>query len=132
MSFVKGLYDANAKSESHGAVSNREEGLSNEIRLAKQFIDKNFHCHLTLDVVAKQVYISPAYLCTTFKREMHISFVEYLTVVRMENAKHMLKMTKYTTWQIAERVGYRDTAYFRKLFFAYCGTLPSTYRESVS
>ena len=54
-----------------------------------KYIRENYHKNLTLENVAQQIYISPYYLSHMFREELGITFVEYLTMVRME-AKRLL------------------------------------------
>ena len=57
---------------------------------ALKYIRENYNRNLTLGNVAQQIYISPYYLSHMFREELGITFVEYLTMVRMEEAKSCL------------------------------------------
>lgn len=99
------------------------------IQTAKGYIDLNFEKHLTLENVASQVYVSASYLSTVFKKETGVNFSEYLTNVRMENAKRFLDDTQYTVSQIAEMVGYKDVKHFSSVFQKYYQVSPAQYRK---
>ena len=91
--------------------------------------DLNFDKHLTLDSVASHVYVSPSYLSTLFKKETGVNFSEYVTNVRMENAKRLLDDAKYTIAQISEMVGYKDVKHFSSVFQKYYQVSPAQYRK---
>lgn len=95
------------------------------------YIHQNFHLNLSLENVAQQVYISPYYLSHLFKEELGITFVEYLTKVRIEEAKKLLKTTSLSIVAIASEVGYEDASYFSKVFKKNMGISPNQFRKNV-
>lgn len=99
------------------------------VRVAKQYIQNNYRKQLMLEEVADATNLSPAYLSTIFKKELGISFTDYLISCRMEKAKELLKTTNDSILQIAEQTGYSDSRYFSKLFLKVVGLKPSVYRK---
>lgn len=99
------------------------------IRTAKEYIDLNYEKHLTLEMVAAEVYVSASYLSTLFKKETGVNFNQYLTDVRMKNAESLLKNRNYSVAQVAEMVGYRDVKHFSSVFQKYYHTSPAQYRK---
>ena len=81
-----------------------------------------------LDQVTDEISVSPAYFSTTFKKETGKSFVQYLTNVRLEKAKELLKNTDAKTYEIAEKVGFSEPNYFSFIFKKNIGLSPSQYR----
>ena len=59
----------------------------NMIDNAKKIIEANYSGDINLEQVARHVHLSPAYLSELFKKETGMSFVDYKTIVRIENAK---------------------------------------------
>lgn len=110
----------------------RQTHIQKPIRRAEQFIRENFSKAVTLNDVAEDIGISPAYLSTTFKKEKGISFSDYLTAFRMEQAKIMLKETDDPVLLIAEKSGYYDAKYFSKIFRKTVGLKPTEYRKLYS
>ncbi len=102
------------------------------IKNTKRYVDENYASHdLTLSNVAKFFYVNSSYLSRTFKKEMGISFIEYLTTVRMEKAINLLSEKKeLRTFEIADAVGISDPNYFGTCFKKYTGISVSSYRKS--
>jgi two-component system response regulator YesN len=87
------------------------------LRQAKDYILKNYNDeNISLNAVAATVNVSPTYFSAIFSQSMNITFIEYLTSVRMEKAKEMLCCTSLKTSEIAYKVGYNDPHYFSHLF----------------
>ncbi|WP_099466956.1 response regulator transcription factor [Konateibacter massiliensis] len=99
------------------------------VRVAKQYIQDNYKEPLMLEDVAAATNLSPAYLSTIFKKELGISFTDYLISCRMEKAKELLKSSEDSIAVIAGEVGYADSRYFSKLFLKVVGLKPSVYRK---
>ncbi|WP_077613152.1 response regulator transcription factor [Clostridium sp. Marseille-P2415] len=84
---------------------------------------------ISLNVVASSVNISPNHFSTIFSQEMGITFVEYLTKVRMEAAKELLLKTDLRTSEIGYQVGYKDPHYFSYIFKKTHGITPKAFRS---
>lgn len=96
---------------------------------AKKFMLEHYAQKLSLEIIAKEVHLSPVYLGTLFKNSAGITITEYMTGIRMEKAKELLKNTTQNITEIAEAVGYPDAKYFAKLFKKEIGVKPTEYRE---
>ncbi len=102
---------------------------ANAVRKAKDYIQRYFRRpDLTLISVAKEVYISPNHLSTMFSRETGETFINYITKLRLEQAKVLLRTTDMRTADIAYEVGYNDTHYFSYVFKKNTGLTPKGYR----
>lgn len=84
----------------------------------------------SLNSVAKAVNMSPTHFSTIFKQETGQTFIEYLTGIRMEKARELLRKTADKTSVIAYSVGYRDPHYFSYLFKKINGVSPKEYRSA--
>lgn len=98
---------------------------------AKRFVKEHYNEELTLSRVADIVHVSAAYLSEMFAKETDENFVEYVTRIRMTEAKRLLKDYSMKTYEIAERIGYPDASYFSKVFKKQVGVSPSDYRQVV-
>jgi two-component system response regulator YesN len=84
---------------------------------AVQFIYDNYdNENISLNAVAANANISPNHFSTIFSQEMNQTFIDFLTSVRMEKAKELLRSTNMRTSEIANAVGYKDPHYFSYLF----------------
>jgi len=95
------------------------------------YIRKNYANNITLDDVSNHVYLSSYYLSHLFKDELGITFVEYLTRVRIEAAKTLLTENNLPIADIAHAVGYEDASYFGKVFKKSTSVTPAKYRKGV-
>lgn len=99
------------------------------VREAKQYLSEHFRDPLSLEEVAEQVGISPAYFSTLFKKELGIGFSEYLIQLRCDEAKRLMRTTREPLAVISESVGYQDAKYFSRIFRRTVGIKPSEYRK---
>ena len=103
--------------------------LGNPIQSAVAYLDQHFADPITLAELAQLVYLSPSYFSHQFKLEMQMTFVEYLTHLRMKRAKQRLRMTDLPIDMVAEECGFRRASYFTTQFHRIQGISPSEYRR---
>jgi two-component system response regulator YesN len=96
---------------------------------AKAIIEKRAHEKLTLSDVAAEVFISPCYLSRLFKTICGTSFQDYLTNVRIDRAKTLLRDTQMPCRAIGQQVGYESPSYFSKVFKQITGMSPTEFRQ---
>ncbi|MGI6566046.1 MAG: PocR ligand-binding domain-containing protein [Limnochordia bacterium] len=99
------------------------------IRQAVSYIKEHFREELTLEDVAQEVHFSPFYVSRLFKEELGLTFIEYLTKIRIDEAKRLLLETNKTVSEIADLVGYQDPSYFTKVFKKREGVTPTQFRR---
>jgi len=97
---------------------------------ALDHIRKNLDQDLTADDLAAFLQKSPNYFSHLFKKEFGVSFSEYLNRARIREAKRLMRTTNLLSYEIAERIGYRDYRYFVEVFKKLEGCPPSEYRKS--
>ena len=95
---------------------------------AKQFIREHYNEEISLNRVAAHIGVSQSYLSRVFGQETGMTFVNYLTQVRMEYIKEQLRCTDKSIEEICHEAGYRDTHYFYALFKKREGCTPTDYR----
>lgn len=110
----------------------KEYKESKPIVLAKQYINQNYKASISLENVSAAIGFNPAYFSSLFKKETGKNFLEYVTEIRINNAKSYLAKTDMNISDIAFNVGYTDIKYFSKLFKRNTGLSPSEYRKLFS
>ena len=116
--------------ESVLAIAKKAENRSESIvERAKKYIDENFRKDISLEDVSQRVDISSYYFSKIFKEETGGNFIEYLTGLRMEEAKRLLEDTDLSIKEVCSEVGYSDPNYFSRNFKKYEGTTPTEARE---
>ena len=84
---------------------------------------------LSLQDLAQSVQISPTYLSRLLKSEIGVSFIEYLTYVRVQKAMQLMSDPTVKIYEVAERVGYSNQHYFSTAFKKVVGLSPVEYRK---
>lgn len=105
------------------------EGGRKAIRLVKQHIHQDHGHDLTINRLAAKVFLSPSHLQALFKKETGQTINEFITSVRIEHAKQLLRDPAIKIYEVAGLVGYQDTYYFSKVFRKQIGMNPSEYKE---
>ena len=98
---------------------------------AKAYIEEHFaESDLSVEDLCKYLNVSATYFSVMFKKEVGMSFVSYLTKVRLEHAVELLNNTEDKSYIIAEKVGYTEANYFSYVFKKQYGVSPSKYRAN--
>ncbi|WP_261807651.1 helix-turn-helix domain-containing protein [Paenibacillus sp. N3.4] len=108
----------------------REEHWSPIVALSKKFIDSHYQIEtFSLQVLAEQFQISPAYLSRLLRQELGASFIDYLTRVRINRAIQLMSDPACKMYEVAEKVGYSTQHYFSTAFKKIMGVSPTEYRK---
>lgn len=97
--------------------------------MAKRYVSDKIDCKITMEEVAKSLYITPAYFSVAFKKETGQNFIDYIMQVKIEKAKKLLQSSDYRVKDIAVKIGYDDYTYFCKIFKKIEGKTPLEYRS---
>ena len=95
----------------------------------KQYIDEHWQDSIALEELGKLFAISPCHLSKKFRKSMGFGLHEYIELVRMMHAEHMLIKSKCTVAQIAESCGFSNANYFSSVFKRIHGCSPKTYQK---
>lgn len=98
--------------------------------LMLKFVHEGYDSEISLESCAALLRYHPVYLSRVFKKEVGVTFSEYLTEYRMNKAKDMLENTKMKIAEIGEKLQYKNTSAFIRTFSKTTGTTPGKYRES--
>jgi len=93
------------------------------------YLQTHYQYEITRDSVAKQFGVTPNHLSRLFKTVGHMKFAQYLTFVRVDRAKFLLKSYPMRLTEISRQCGYNDTAYFCRVFRKITRLTPSEYRR---
>ena len=109
-----------------GTQQNKAQGTIDQ---ALQYIQDHYKKEISLVDVSRQVNVSPYYFSKIFKEETGENFTEYLTNLRIEKAKELLRDTEYSVKEICLQVGYSEPNYFSRSFKKNVGVTPTEYKE---
>lgn len=106
------------------------QSAEKNVERIKVYIETHFKENLTRESLASEVFMNPDYLSKLFKKNTGSSLMDYVTKVRIEQARELLKKTALSVSEIAIETGYSNTAYFTKMFKKYTnGVTPREYRK---
>ena len=126
---------AYAKKMISQAIEIRDQNSGNKnrsiLKTAVDFIDSHYMDEeISLNTVANVANVSSNHFSALFSQNMGQTFIEYLTSLRMDKAKELLRCTSKRSSEIAGEVGYKDAHYFSYLFKKTQGMTPSEYRKT--
>lgn len=104
-----------------------EDGGDKILLIIKSYIDTHIDS-VNLEVLAEQVYMSPAYVSRYFKQKTGQNFQEYLIAMRMKRAAELLCDIRYQISDVSELVGYKNPFNFSRTFKKFYGENPRDYR----
>ncbi len=114
------------------AVTETRPGRASRVlEEALSYVREHYQQDLTLESVAKYVSLSPYYLSHLLRREYGFTFVNYVTRVRVEEARALLLRDDVTISSVSAAVGYDDPGYFTKVFRRVTGMTPGAYRATM-
>lgn len=111
----------------HGAADSSCDTL---VEKGTAYLKKHYSQNITLEELCAALGVSKSYFCYLFKKETGQNIWTYLTAVRLERAKELLRTTNEKTYAIAYQVGYDNPSYFSKLFKKQVGVTPNDYRRN--
>lgn len=96
----------------------------------KKYLQHNYMaCDISLDSVSAMLGLNASYFSALFKRTFQVNFLDYLTELRMEAAKELLRDPLRSTAEVANMVGYESANYFTRAFKKKVGMTPTDYRR---
>ncbi|WP_258525397.1 response regulator [Paenibacillus sp. YN15] len=109
-------------------ISERDQTVVARI---KAFIQSHYGNHeLKIQDIAGEVHFSPAYISYLFKKETGANLWDYVSEVRMEEAKRLLAGTDMKRYEISYQVGYQSPEHFSRMFKRLEGVSPADYRKA--
>lgn len=110
----------------------RTDAVSAPIMKAVLYIDEHLDEPIVSSQLAESIGLSRSHFSTLFKKELGVSFLEFLHRRRLRKASELLVQTDWRINLIGEKVGMEDNKHFSKWFKGYTGMTPSEFRENKS
>ena len=107
------------------------ENYDSQFATILQYIDKHCFEKIRLEDIGELVGFNKNYVCHLFKKQLGMTFIEYLTNKRMKYACMLLETTYMNVETIASKCGFDDSAYFNRVFKKVNGMTPINYRKRV-
>ena len=108
------------------ARSTYQTELVNQV---KSYIHHHISDNIKTEAIASHLYMSRSYLSSKFKKESGVSLNTYITLLKLEEAKHLLLYSDKSLSLISSYLGYSSQSYFCNTFKKYVGQTPKEYRE---
>lgn len=108
--------------------SSQDAKKISQLKPAMEYMQYHFDQPLTLEDIAKQAHLSVSRLAHLFKEQVGITVIEYLTSIRVNQAKQRLMATESNCTQICFEVGYNNQSYFTRIFKQVVGMTPRQFR----
>ncbi len=102
---------------------------ANIVHQCIQYINTHYSEKITLESLSYQVYLSPTYLSRVFRQETGETVTEYITRVRIDRSKELLRHKSMSIATVAQLVGFEDQSYFTRVFKKRVSISPLRYRE---
>ena len=99
----------------------------------KKYLQHNYMMYdISLDSVSAILNLNASYFSSLFKRTFQVNFLDYLTELRMDAAKELLRDPLRSTAEVANMVGYESANYFTRAFKKKVGMTPTEYRRGAA
>lgn len=95
-----------------------------------EFINRNFYKDVSIQSLSRDYSLNSNYLCQLFRRELGMTFTDYVTGLRINYSKELLRNTDLSLGEIAGKSGYTDYFYFIRVFKKITGYSPGQFRST--
>lgn len=119
----------NTAIENVRSVQKTDSIVHSQKDVIKDYIDRNYKKDISAKDVAGILGYSDVYFSKVFKQLFDDNFINYLTKIRIDRAKVLLKDVSFNIKEVGKSVGYADSNYFTKVFKRSIGMSPSEYRS---
>lgn len=124
LQYARTMLEAPPEQQAHNRVQDLYQGIC-------IYIQENFHRPITRDSIASRFSISANHLSRLFRQQGHMTLADYITWVRIDRAKFMLKKYNLKLSDVAVRCGFKDVNYFCRVFKSRTGRTPTDYRTLI-
>lgn len=111
----------------HYLADEARRGGETAIDTLLAIVHQRYNEPLTLDMLARSVYMTPSYVSFLFRQHTGTTLIKYITEYRLSRAEEMLRRGGRSVTEVAQRVGYDNISYFGSLFKTRFGVTPAQY-----
>lgn len=116
--------------DGNGAVQEEEKSSAyNVVERAIEYMHLRLTDGVTLNDVANYVHMNPSYFSRHFKETVGISFTDYITNIKIDKAKYLLRNSDMKVYAISSLLGYTSVQYFSTLFRKITGQTPQEFKH---
>jgi two-component system, response regulator YesN len=94
-----------------------------------EILERDYSRDISLNTVAEQLSMNPAYISRLFKQNTGQTFVDYLKRIRIDKSRELLAQSELKINEIGKQVGYDNSYYFIKVFKETMGLTPGEYKK---
>lgn len=109
-------------------LTNKDDYIS-VLKEVRKYIDIHYSEKLSIEEIAKEVYLSPSYLCTLFKKNAGNTIHDYILRVRIEKSIEFMQDRSLSLKDIMKKCGFKSQSYYTKAFREMIGVTPGQYRN---
>ncbi|MBO6495089.1 AraC family transcriptional regulator [Roseivirga sp.] len=106
--------------------------LYKRLSIARDYIQAHYCEEINLNELSRVACLSPYHFHRAFKRTFGITPKKYVTALRIERAKWLLKNRDSNVQSVCNEIGFKDVSSFTRLFSSYTKATPSAYRNQLS
>lgn len=126
---VKNWFVEHIMQAARNVTTKKHEFSNSVIEKSKEYIQNNYRKDISLEDLSREVDMSTYYFSKLFKETTGSNFIEYLTNLRIDNAKKLLLQGELSMKEICAEVGYTDPNYFSRIFKKCVGSTPTEFKE---
>jgi two-component system response regulator YesN len=101
-----------------------------KVKAVQRYLEKNFSKKLTLGAVGKRFDLKEKALDALMRKHFGMGFIDYVTLIRVSEAKRLLSTTDLNMSDIARKTGFKDQSYFTKVFKSRVGSTPTEFQKA--
>ncbi|MDE6202316.1 MAG: helix-turn-helix transcriptional regulator, partial [Lachnospiraceae bacterium] len=107
-----------------------EVKLDRNVEMARKYVAEHYQEKISLGQVAQELNISAGHLSSVFRKQTGQKFSDYVTEVKIEKAKELIRTHKYMMYEISDMLGFDTQYYFSTVFKKITGLTPKEYETA--
>lgn len=120
------------RTEQSAHVLQAHTGIPALVQAAINYVHRQYSNPMQIVEVAAYLKCHPDYLSRLFKKSVGCPFGEYLMRVRVDRARNLIALRRFSMGEISWNVGFQDQSHFGRVFKRLVGQTPREYQETAS